>query len=80
MPEWLPKAADWTGLKTVIKVEKSVEFTGEGDQPAEETRYYISSLNLALGAILKAAAMHWSVETCIFNYLYYLEPSILNAL
>jgi hypothetical protein len=44
--EWLTKAKDSQNFKTVIRVEKTIEYTN-GKEPNFETHYYILSLNLS---------------------------------
>ncbi|WKD26014.1 ISAs1 family transposase [Pseudoalteromonas sp. KG3] len=61
---WLDKIYQWSGLKSVIQVTAEVHDKSSGTDTIE-TRWYISSLALALGAeqALNAVRSHWQVES-----------------
>jgi hypothetical protein len=63
LTEWISGAGDWLGLKTLIKVERFVSYTGLNNKHAREARYFISSLNLPARLLLEGAIRHWDVET-----------------
>lgn len=58
--EWLAKHPEWKGLKTVGMVisERQV---GDG-KPAEEVRFFISSLTLRVTEFARAVRSHWAIE------------------
>ena len=59
---WLAKECQWSGLKSVIKITSEVieKVTGKKTQ---ETRWYISSLDLNASQALNAVRSHWQVES-----------------
>lgn len=59
---WLAKAYQWTGLKSVIKINAQVHDKSTG-KDTEETRWFISSLDLNAEQVLKAVRNHWQVES-----------------
>ena len=54
------KVADWSGLKTIARVESERTYKGE---TSFEQRYYICSKVLSAEAILHASRSHWGVES-----------------
>lgn len=60
--KWLAKAYRWSGLKSIIKVHAQVHDKSTG-KDTEETRWYISSLDLNAAQSLNAVRSHWQVES-----------------
>ena len=61
-PDWLQKRHQWPGLKAVVVVDSIRE---TGDKTEQETRLYITSLQLPadqLGAIVRS---HWAIENSL---------------
>lgn len=53
---------DWTGIKSVVKIESTREFKNS-DKPTEKaTRYYISSLQVSAKELQRIIRLHWSIE------------------
>jgi len=53
---------EWTGLKSIIKIESIREFKNS-DKPTElATRYYISSLITSAKELQNAIRLHWGIE------------------
>lgn len=59
---WLEKPYRWSGLKSIIKIHAQVHDKSTG-KDTEETRWYISSLDLDAEQGLKAIRSHWQVES-----------------
>lgn len=59
---WLAKAYRWSGLKSIIKVNAQIHDKSTG-KDTEETRWYISSLELNAEQVLHAVRSHWQVES-----------------
>jgi len=59
---WLAKRYQWSGIKSIIKINAQVhnKLTGKD---TEETRWYISSLDLNAEQALNAVRSHWQVES-----------------
>ena len=60
--EWLQKRHQWPGLKAIVVVDSMRE---TGDKTEQETRLYITSLQLPadqLGAIVRS---HWAIENSL---------------
>lgn len=55
-------AAEWTGLKTMVKIESKREI---GDKTTTETRYYITSLPADAKLIATAIRSHWGIENTL---------------
>lgn len=55
----LPSAADWTGLRSVMKVRDERRLPNKTEV---EIRYYISSLSGEAAQLLWAKRSHWSIE------------------
>ncbi|MDR1347047.1 MAG: ISAs1 family transposase, partial [Prevotellaceae bacterium] len=55
---------EWTGLKTLVKIESEryIKSTGE---TGKETRLYISSLQADAGLINRSVRAHWGVENSL---------------
>jgi len=58
--EWISEADRWSGLRSVIKLERERHIKGK--EPTSETQYYISSLGIDPKAISQAIRAHWEVE------------------
>jgi predicted transposase YbfD/YdcC len=65
--EWLTKASDWSGIKSVIMVRTITESGPRFEKRSEEIRYYISSLELSPQKALALVRNHWAVEILHFN-------------
>lgn len=59
---WLGAACRWVGLKSIVKIKSQVHKKSTG-KDTEETRWYISSLDLDTEQALKAVRSHWQVES-----------------
>jgi len=59
---WLAKRYRWSGLKSIIKINAQVHDKSTG-KDTEETRWYISSLDLNAEQALNAVRSHWQVES-----------------
>ena len=59
---WLAKEYRWSGLKSIIKITSEVHNKSTG-KDTEETRWYISSLDLNAEDALHAVRSHWQVES-----------------
>ncbi len=60
--DWLQGKENWTGLKTIIMVERERHVDGE---ISTETAYYISSLTEEIKIIAHAIRNHWSIENSL---------------
>jgi predicted transposase YbfD/YdcC len=65
--EWLSKAQDWAGLKTVVQVTRTQDVPDK-DRKGEyktiiESRYFICSQSYLPKQMLKYVIKHWEVET-----------------
>lgn len=58
--EWLPRKAEWEGLKSIGAVHTEFE---RKDEKTSEWHYYISSRSLTAEELLHHARMEWTVET-----------------
>ena len=58
--EWISEAEKWSGLQTIIEMERERHLPGE--QVKTETQYYISSLGLAAARVAQGIRRHWEVE------------------
>lgn len=56
----LSVAENWSGLKSLVRIESRQEINGV---VSEETRYYISSLDIVAEKMNACVRDHWSVET-----------------
>lgn len=60
--EFIENKNEWTGLKSIVKIESTREFKNS-DKPTESaTRYYISSLLADAKEHQQAIRLHWSIE------------------
>ena len=59
---WLAKEYHWSGLKSIIKVTSEVHDKSTG-KDTNETRWYITSLDLNAEQALNAVRSHWQVES-----------------
>ena len=59
---WLGKNYRWSGLRSIIKIHAKVHEQSTGKE-TEETRWYISSLDLNAEQASKAVRSHWQVES-----------------
>jgi predicted transposase YbfD/YdcC len=57
--EWLRKAHQWPGLRSVVMVESKRESAGKSET---ETRFYITSLVLLASALGPMIRSHWMIE------------------
>lgn len=57
----LSRAGDWQNIRTLVKID-STRFIKVSGVTQNETRYYISSLELNAQTIGQAVRSHWSVE------------------
>ncbi len=60
--KWLAKEYRWSGLNSLIKITAQVHEKSTGKE-TEETRWYISSLQLGAEQALGAVRDHWQVES-----------------
>jgi predicted transposase YbfD/YdcC len=58
--EWLGQKKDWAGIKSIAMTKNTITKNG---QTTTETRYFISSLPLAVMEIARAIRKHWMVES-----------------
>lgn len=66
--DWLKRAGDWPGLKSVAVVEATRDIPATGC--STERRYYISSIAEAdAGFIAQAIRGHWSIENNLHHVL-----------
>ena len=63
--EWLPRAPEWAGIKSVLRVEREAEVVGgvKKGQVSLDVRYFVSSLLLPPADMLGIVVGHWQVET-----------------
>ncbi len=66
LPEWVPRA-DWAGLNTIIQVQSERIIMASGII-TQDTRYYISSLQLSAEHLAAYVRGHWGIE----NQLHYM--------
>lgn len=60
--KFIENTEEWTGLKSIIKIESIREFKNS-DKPTElATRYYISSLITSAKELQNAIRLHWGIE------------------
>ena len=59
---WLDKQYRWAGLKSIVKITSEVEDKATKKQ-TQETRWYISSLELNAEQCQNAVRSHWGVES-----------------
>jgi predicted transposase YbfD/YdcC len=59
---WLDKAYRWIGLKSIVKIKAQVHDKSTG-KDTEDTRWFISSLDLNAEQALNAVRSHWQVES-----------------
>lgn len=60
--KFIENTEEWTGLKSIIKIESIREFKNS-DKPTElATRYYISSLITSARELQNAIRLHWGIE------------------
>lgn len=69
--EWLKEDHKWPGLRTIARVESTIEFK---DKTTSSTRYFISSLCPSAAQHLDIIRSHWGIENnlhwsldCTFN-------------
>lgn len=62
VPDDLPGAEDWLGLKSIGMVLRT---RTEGGHTSEEVAYYITSLDAKVKAFARAARGHWGIETTL---------------
>nr|WP_320154002.1 ISAs1 family transposase [uncultured Draconibacterium sp.] len=60
--EFIENKEEWTGLKSIVKIESTREFKNS-DKPTEyATRYYISSLLAGAKELQSTIRSHWGIE------------------
>ena len=60
--KFIENTQEWTGLRSIIKIESIREFKNS-DKPTETaTRYYISSLLTKAKELQRAIRLHWGIE------------------
>ena len=60
--KFIENTQEWTGIKSIIKIESIREFKNS-DKPTETaTRYYISSLLTKAIELQRAIRLHWGIE------------------
>lgn len=60
---WLREAhKNWQTIKSIIEIKSTREI---GDKVTQESRYYISSLDVKAEKILKAIRSHWAIENSL---------------
>ena len=60
--KFIENTEEWTGLKSIIKIESIREFKNS-DKPTETaTRYYISSLLTGAKELQRTIRLHWGIE------------------
>lgn len=59
---WLDNKYQWKGLKSIIQITSEVIEKGTGKE-TNETRWYISSLDLNAKQALESVRSHWQVES-----------------
>jgi predicted transposase YbfD/YdcC len=62
--DWLPQRGQWKGLKTVACVQSSRDL-GNGKEPSETKRFFLTSLEPEVKKIQKAIRQHWTVENTL---------------
>lgn len=60
LPEWA-QSSDWKGLKSVIEIQSHRTIMASG-AVENETRYYISSLDIDAQAFNRLVRAHWNIE------------------
>jgi len=58
--DWFESKAEWAGLKSAYAIKRSVL---SGSKQANETAYFISSLDVEPARILEIVRNHWKIET-----------------
>lgn len=58
---WLSHAAEWSGIQTVIELERLREHKRSGEKQTE-TQYFISSLPIDAAHLASLVRSHWEVE------------------
>ena len=61
--QWLPESERWAAMKSVIEIKATREVIGGAT--TEETRYYISSLQVNAKEAFNAVKTHWTVENSL---------------
>ena len=61
--EWLRNKEDWTGIGSIVMVER--ERTPDGEETSCERGYYISSMRGDAKALSEAVRGHWSIENSL---------------
>ena len=60
--KFIEKKQEWTGLKSIIKIESIREFKNSDRPTQTATRYYISSLLTTAKKLQWAIRFHWGIE------------------
>ena len=58
--EWISEAEKWSGLQTIIEMERERHLPGE--EVETETQYYISSLPLDAVRVAQGIRRHWVLD------------------
>lgn len=76
--KFIENTQEWTGIKSIIKIESIREFKNS-DKPTETaTRYYISSLLTKAIELQRAIRLHWGIENKNFiGFWMSLSPRML---
>ena len=64
--DWIEKRDSWIGLKSLFKIDKETYYEGKITQ---ETRYYLTSLEVGASELLNIARKHWSIENGLHRSL-----------
>jgi predicted transposase YbfD/YdcC len=64
--QWLAQKKEWKGLKGIFKIDSEINYEG---QIAQETRYFITSLETNASSCLYFARKHWSIENGLHRTL-----------
>lgn len=64
--QYLPDAAAWKDLKTIVCVERSRTI---GEETTRERVYYLSSLQASGEALLEGICRHWTIENHLHWHL-----------
>jgi len=59
---FIENTEEWTGLKSIIKIESVREFKNSDKSTELATRYYISSLMTGAKELQNAIRLHWGIE------------------
>ncbi len=60
--KFIENTQEWTGIKSIIKIESIREFKNSDKPTGTATRYYISSLLTGAKELQRAIRLHWAIE------------------